>query len=50
MLHAVGAKGCHRGGPARLAFHGVLPLADGVHELLGRRRINLTFRRVHAPD
>ena len=35
------------GGPARLAFHGVLPLADGDHALLGRRRINLTFRRVH---
>lgn len=34
------------GGPSRLAFHGVLPLADGDHALLGRRRINLTFRRV----
>jgi DNA oxidative demethylase len=33
------------GGPARLAFHGVMPLADGEHPLLGRRRINLTFRR-----
>lgn len=33
------------GGPARLAFHGVAPLADGKHALLGRRRINLTFRR-----
>jgi DNA oxidative demethylase len=33
------------GGPARLAFHGVAPLADGGHGLLGRRRINLTFRR-----
>lgn len=33
------------GGPARLAFHGVAPLADGVHALLGRRRINLTFRQ-----
>lgn len=33
------------GGPARLAFHGVAPLADGDHALLGRRRINLTFRR-----
>lgn len=32
------------GGPARLAFHGVAPLADGEHALLGRRRINLTFR------
>ena len=33
------------GGPSRLAFHGVLPLAEGVHALLGRRRVNLTFRR-----
>jgi alkylated DNA repair protein (DNA oxidative demethylase) len=32
------------GGPARLAFHGVAPLADGEHPLLGRQRINLTFR------
>ena len=33
------------GGPSRLAFHGVAPLADGEHGLLGRRRLNLTFRR-----
>jgi len=33
------------GGPARLKFHGVAPLADGEHALLGRQRINLTFRR-----
>ncbi len=33
------------GGPSRLAFHGVAPLADGEHALLGRQRINLTFRR-----
>jgi alkylated DNA repair protein (DNA oxidative demethylase) len=33
------------GGPARLAFHGVAPLADGEHPLMGRRRINLTFRK-----
>lgn len=33
------------GGPSRLAFHGVAPLADGDHPLLGRLRINLTFRR-----
>ena len=32
------------GGPSRLAFHGVMSLADGHHPLLGRRRINLTFR------
>ncbi|MBH5388407.1 DNA oxidative demethylase AlkB [Bradyrhizobium diversitatis] len=34
------------GGPSRLAYHGVAPLADGEHSLLGRRRINLTFRKV----
>ena len=34
------------GRSSRLAFHGVMPLADGEHALLGRRRINLTFRRV----
>ena len=34
------------GGPARLAFHGVAPLPDGNHPLLGRQRINLTFRKV----
>ena len=33
------------GGPSRLRFHGVLALADGEHPLLGRQRINLTFRR-----
>jgi len=32
------------GGPARLRFHGVAPLADGTHPVLGRQRINLTFR------
>lgn len=33
------------GGPARLAYHGVMPLADGHHPLLGSQRINLTFRK-----
>ncbi len=33
------------GGPARLVFHGVAPLADGEHALMGRQRINLTFRK-----
>ncbi len=33
------------GGPSRLHSHGVRPLADGEHPLLGRQRINLTFRR-----
>ena len=33
------------GGPSRLFFHGVAPLADGQHALMGRQRINLTFRK-----
>jgi len=33
------------GGPARLRYHGVLPLKDGAHAWLGRYRFNLTFRR-----
>jgi alkylated DNA repair protein (DNA oxidative demethylase) len=33
------------GGPSRLRYHGVLPLEDGDHPLLGRTRINLTFRK-----
>jgi alkylated DNA repair protein (DNA oxidative demethylase) len=33
------------GGPARLAYHGIAPLADGEHPLTGRFRINLTFRK-----
>jgi DNA oxidative demethylase len=32
------------GGPARLRFHGVMPLKEGEHPLVGRHRINLTFR------
>ena len=33
------------GGPSRLVFHGVLALKDGEHPLVGRRRLNLTFRK-----
>jgi len=33
------------GGAARLHYHGVLPLKEGEHQMLGRYRINLTFRR-----
>jgi alkylated DNA repair protein (DNA oxidative demethylase) len=33
------------GGPSRLRYHGVLPLDDGHHPLIGRYRINLTFRK-----
>lgn len=32
------------GGPTRLAYHGVNPLKDGRHHLLGAERWNLTFR------
>jgi DNA oxidative demethylase len=32
------------GGVSRLCYHGVPELKDGVHERLGRTRINLTFR------
>lgn len=33
------------GGPSRLAFHGIAPLADGEHAFMGACRINLTLRR-----
>jgi alkylated DNA repair protein (DNA oxidative demethylase) len=32
------------GGPSRLCFHGVPELKEGEHNVLGRVRINLTFR------
>jgi alkylated DNA repair protein (DNA oxidative demethylase) len=32
------------GGTSRLHYHGVQPLKDGMHALLGRCRVNLTFR------
>ncbi|MGZ0703381.1 DNA oxidative demethylase AlkB [Pseudomonas piscis] len=37
------------GGVDRLRYHGVLPVKDGAHPLLGRQRINLTFRQAGAP-
>jgi DNA oxidative demethylase len=33
------------GGTARLRYHGVAPLKDAVHPLMGNTRINLTFRK-----
>ena len=33
------------GGPSRLAFHGVAPLAEGEHPATGRVRFNLTLRK-----
>lgn len=32
------------GGVDRLRFHGVMPIKDGVHPVMGPQRINLTFR------
>ena len=36
------------GGPSRLVYHGVQPLAPGQHALLGHERWNLTFRMAKA--
>ncbi|MDP3268237.1 MAG: DNA oxidative demethylase AlkB [Legionella sp.] len=33
------------GGPARLRFHGILPIKQSYHPLTGAYRINLTFRK-----
>lgn len=33
------------GGAKRLAYHGVAPLVDGLHPLVGRMRLNLTMRK-----
>lgn len=33
------------GGPARLSYHGVMPLKEGWHPALGRQRLNLTLRK-----
>jgi alkylated DNA repair protein (DNA oxidative demethylase) len=33
------------GGPSRLRYHGITPLKDATHSLLGPYRINLTFRK-----
>ena len=35
------------GGPARLRFHGVLPVKDGSHPATGACRLNLTFRKAN---
>lgn len=36
------------GGASRLVYHGVQPLKNGWHELLGHERWNLTFRMAKA--
>ena len=33
------------GGPSRFNFHGIAPLLEGYHSILGCKRINLTFRK-----
>lgn len=33
------------GGPARLRYHGIQPLKQGSHPLVGTYRLNLTFRK-----
>ncbi len=33
------------GGPSRLRYHGVMPLKQGHHEVLGAKRVNITFRK-----
>jgi alkylated DNA repair protein (DNA oxidative demethylase) len=34
------------GGPSRLFYHGVAPLAEGNHPVMGPQRLNLTFRKI----
>ncbi len=33
------------GGPARLNYHGILPVREGYHSLVGPHRINITLRK-----
>lgn len=33
------------GGADRLRYHGVMPLKEAPHALLGSQRLNLTFRK-----
>jgi alkylated DNA repair protein (DNA oxidative demethylase) len=33
------------GGVDRMRYHGVLPLKEATHPLLGAQRINFTFRK-----
>ncbi|MBB6520962.1 DNA oxidative demethylase AlkB [Pseudoteredinibacter isoporae] len=35
------------GGASRFCFHGVQTLKDSEHSLLGRRRLNITFRQIY---
>lgn len=38
------------GGEDRLRFHGILPVKQAEHPLLGEQRINLTFRKAGRDD
>ncbi|VTR22256.1 Alpha-ketoglutarate-dependent dioxygenase AlkB [Serratia fonticola] len=33
------------GGPSRLCFHGIMPVKEGYHSLVGSHRINITLRK-----
>ncbi|MEA9391243.1 DNA oxidative demethylase AlkB [Acerihabitans sp. TG2] len=33
------------GGPSRLCFHGIMPVKEGYHSLVGPHRINITMRK-----
>jgi alkylated DNA repair protein (DNA oxidative demethylase) len=33
------------GGPARMFYHGIMPLKEGYHPIVGGYRLNLTFRK-----
>jgi alkylated DNA repair protein (DNA oxidative demethylase) len=33
------------GGPARFRYHGIMPLKENYHPLVGGQRLNLTFRK-----
>jgi alkylated DNA repair protein (DNA oxidative demethylase) len=33
------------GGPSRLCFHGIMPVKEGFHSLVGPHRINITLRK-----
>ncbi|MFI8415846.1 DNA oxidative demethylase AlkB [Serratia sp. NPDC078593] len=33
------------GGPSRLRFHGIMPVKEGYHSLVGPHRINITLRK-----
>ncbi|NBA97415.1 DNA oxidative demethylase AlkB [Pseudomonas sp. R5(2019)] len=35
------------GGVDRLRYHGILPIKEGLHPVLGAQRINITMRKAH---